>query len=247
MTATIAPTVTMAGTARIDSNLRRQDYMMAFLAYLAMPRSPERILFCENSDADLDDFRRAALDNNPFGKQVDFLSFQSQTPSNRGKGFAELDILDRTHEEFFRTDPDGSQPFIWKVTGRLVVPNFEQMVLTAPPTFDLYADFRSVPLIGERLGGNDWMDTRLFAYTPRGYERYLYQCKQGVGWTIEKSLYDRLRPRLSKDTAIVPRFRSQPLFNGVCGGSAVDYGSVGSRLKLAVRSVARSVVPSLWL
>jgi hypothetical protein len=121
------------------------------------------------------------------------------------------------------------------------------MVAAAPPSFDLYADFRSVPLIGESLGGNNWTDTRLFAFSPAGYERYLYGCKEDDDWVIEKTIFSRLRPQLASDPRIVPRFKRQPIFQGVCAGTGQDYGDVGSKAKNMVRAVARRVAPSLWL
>jgi hypothetical protein len=54
---------------------------------------------------------------------------------------------------------------LWKVTGRLRVLNLEKLIATAPERYDFYCDLRSVPLIGERLGGNHWMELRTFSCT----------------------------------------------------------------------------------
>lgn len=248
MTATIEPNVAMPGTTRADPDLRRLDYMEALEAYLQMPAGvPDRILFCENSGADLSSLKALVGSANPHGKLVDFLSFRSDCPQDRGKGYSELDILDRAHEGFLLSGDEVENARIWKVTGRLVVSNLEEMIATSPEHFHLYADFRSVPFIGERLGGNDWVDTRLFAYTRAGYDRFIYRKKEFVGWTIEKSLFEMLRNRPEMGSDIVPRFRKQPLIAGVCGGSGANYSDNSKQIKQIIRGVARRAAPFIWL
>lgn len=233
---------------RFDHQVRRRDYEEALKAYLALPKpAPDRILFCDNSGACLESLKIIAESQNPHGKKVDFLSFISECAPERGKGYSEMDILDRAHETFFQSGDKIKNARIWKVTGRLVVKNLAKILAAAPADFDLYADFRSVPLIGESLGGNDWVDTRFFAYTPSGYERFLYKEKEDVGWTIEKSIYKKLWPRLKTESSIFPRFTRQPVFSGICAGSSKNYNSLTERAKNALRATTRCATPFVWI
>ena len=104
-----------------------------------------------------------------------------------------------------------------------------------------------VPFIGERLGGNDWMDTRLFAATDAGYRRYFYGRKEHADFVIEKHFCPILMAARREDRLIFPRFRVQPALKGVSADSQKDYESVEYRAKDALRRAARRFAPVLWL
>ena len=245
MTATITPPSTMGNNLRQDPELRLQDYLEALSFYLSLPAgAPQTILFCENSGRDLTRLRELAESANSHGRTVEFLSYVTDMPPARGKGCGELDILDRAHDEVLGARPE---VMVWKVTGRLVVKNLPQMIATMPAGTGFYGDFRSVPMVGERLGGNDWLDTRLLAYRPEYYLKYVHGMKDKCGLCTEKCLFSSIRPAIGADKGIVPRFRAQPVFRGICGGSNEDYEAFPARAKNMIRAVGRQVAPGLWL
>jgi hypothetical protein len=77
---------------RSDPGVRTQDYLRGFRSWLT-PECKADIVFCENSGADLTDFRNAAA---RFGRAdyVCFLSFSGNGGAERfGKGYGEIEIL----------------------------------------------------------------------------------------------------------------------------------------------------------
>lgn len=246
MTATIAPQGAMPNTARRDPALRRADYETALRFYLSLPEgAPQAIIFAENSGAALSTLQKVAAEENPHARQVVFHSFVSACPPERGKGYAELDILDRAFDRAVpQIDEAGA---IWKLTGRLIVKNFQALAASAPRDLSVYCDLRVVPFIGESLGGNNWMDTRLFAASADGYRRYFYGRKDEADFVIEKHFCPVLMAARREDKGIFPRFRIQPELKGVSADSQKDYESAEYRTKDALRRAARRFVPALWL
>lgn len=246
MTATIAPPASMPNTARSDPALRRADYETALRHYLSLPKgAPDAIVFAENSGVDLSGLETIAARENPQCRQVVFHSFTSACPPERGKGYAELDILDRAFDEALPKIRDAGA--VWKLTGRLIVKNFQALATTTPDPFHVYCDLRAVPLIGESLGGNNWMDTRLFAASVDGYRRYFYGRREEADFVIEKHFCPILMAARREDRLIFPRFRVQPALQGVSADSQKDYESVEYRAKDALRRAARRFAPALWL
>lgn len=239
MTATIAPDERAAAHSQFDPVQRLAEYQAALTHYLSLPEL--KLLFVDNSAHPLDTLEVVAR---KAGRAVHFHSYKSAIPPAYGKGRGEMELI-ATALDHFR-DVVGEDEPVWKVTGRLIVDNLAAMIATQPQGFSLYADCRDVPLIGEALGGNQWIDTKLIAFTPKGFRSLIGQDWPDENFTVEKLLYQRLKPVLRRKD-IVPRFRLQPEFTGTSGGSGKNYRSFGNRSKTAIRRAARSVAPWLWL
>ena len=135
----------------------------------------------------------------------------------------------------------------WKVTGRLKVLNLEEMIARAPQDYDIYCDLRKAPLIGEVLGGNRWMDLRVFSFSASGYDTCL-RGKYDSGCVLEKELFQVLTRRMHGHSCkIIPRFNVQPGLEGYCGLTNTSYQSFAYRMKGWVRQFSRVVLPQIWL
>ena len=244
MTATVTPPATMPGSVRNQSALRRAEYERAFLFYLGLDtRLIDEIVVLENSDADLSPFAALARQAGS-SKAVTLLNVSSDYPAEMGKGYAEFLMLDRGLAQLPATS--ATRRF-WKVTGRLQVANLEQMVATAPARYDIYSDMRNVPLVGDRLGGNQWMELRLFSFTRIAYDRFL-RGRFDIDFVLEKGFYAELMAlRRERRIDLAPRFMHQPIFVGYSGYSNASYAGLGYRSKSAVRRLARLTAPWLWL
>jgi hypothetical protein len=244
MTATISPSPAMGETLRADATLRLQDYCRALRWYLELPDDAiDRVILLENSGWDLAPFSElaAAVGGR---KQLELISTSTDSPAERGKGYSESLMIEEGLSRSRLLDPDST---VWKVTGRLRVLNLPEMVRTAPKQFDLYCDLRHVPLIGESLGGNQWMETRLFATTPAAYSR-LFGGQAGCDYVIEKGFFRLVRAAMTDgEINIHPRFLRQPVLDGISGASGASYRSPSYRAKEVLRTVARRFAPSLWL
>ena len=251
LTATIIP-ATLTGQTRIDDpDVRRGQYEDALRFYLALPRGLfSEVLFCENSGADLESLRAIADGANPSGAAVRFLSFVSDTPREYGKGHSELDILDRAWDLHVRHYPETT--LVWKVTGRLRIANMAALVRSAPDGARVYLDLRLVPRPLRVFGVDRWADTRILAFSPSGYERYLLGKKMLVGTRpestiVELELFPVFMEGLKEDARLHPRFRVQPVMVGVGAQSLKRYDDFPSRMKNRVRRLARRYIPGLWL
>ncbi len=248
MTATINTAPTMSNNNRRDPGQRRMDYEGALAAYLEQaPGTLDAIVFCENSGADLSSLRDLAEKHAKNGVAVHFLSYVSDVPPELGKSVAELDILIRAHRDMAALFQGA---MVWKVTGRLVVRNLGQIVRGCPADAQVYCDTRSLKILRNLVWSNYWVDTRLIGYTPTYFEKYILPIGNGTEMrqnSIEAAVYDVLRPKFGQDRGLVPRFRAQPVFSGVCGGSNEDYESPSYRRKTAIRSVFRKVAPWIWM
>ena len=245
MTATITPSAKMPHLTRANPEIRLQDYYQALKFYLEIPSHYiDRIVFLENSDTDLDRFRQLA--SNYPNKQVEFISVSSNYAVERGKGYGEFRMLDQGLEQCSSIAPDD---VFWKVTGRLKVSNLQQLIETSPKNYLLYCDMRNVPIIGEKLGGNQWMELRVFSCTLSAYDRFLrgeYHKVTDSSVSIEKVLFQTFKSKL-KDDLIVPRFTRQPIVEGYSGFGDVSYQSTSYKLKNLLRQVTRAATPWLWL
>ncbi len=258
MTGTITPMAEAGGavTRRADPAVRRADYENALRFYLSLPNGVlDGILFCENSGSDLSSFEEIATRENPNGIPVEFASTVSDCPPEYGKGHSEMLIMDRAYESHVKqADPETR---FWKVTGRLVFPNIARIIARAPKAFDVYIDMRLVPSFLSFFGTDRWADTRLFAYTPRGYEEQFLGRRSLVGTperkhlknshVVELMFFDHLYEASKTNPRIVPRMRTQPVIIGVGAVSLKNYNDTASKAKNLVRSLSRRLVPSLWL
>jgi hypothetical protein len=245
LTATIAPSRDIPGHTHFDPAARLREYEAGVVHYLTAPGPDWTILFCDNSGHPLDSLRALAARHARPGRAIHFHGYRGEVPPERRKGIAEFELIDTAMRAF--AGHVGPTTEIWKVTGRLQVDNMGEMVASAGTPFDVYADVRDVPLIGDRLGGNQWVDTRLFGFSPEGHRRFIRDRWKGDWMNVEKHLYRVLMPELGSDARIIPRFRVQPDIRGVCGGSGSDYDSASYRAKFALRRAARRIAPGLWL
>ncbi|MEW7847163.1 hypothetical protein AB2N08_00535 [Massilia aurea] len=243
MSATITPSKDMPGSTRMDPAIRMNDYIEALKYYESVaPDVVDRIVFLENSDTDLAPLKNA-LQRKSY-KNVEFISVSSDYPPSKGKGYGEFRMFD---EGLLASEVIGMDDHIWKVTGRLKILNIEQLILSAPADYEVYCDLRDVPLIGESLGGNLWMELRTFAFRRDAYDRY-FRGEFSKSFVLEKTFFEIMKNELNNPGAqIVPRFRVQPIIDGYSGYSNANYRSTSYKAKEKLRMIARKVAPGLWL
>jgi hypothetical protein len=247
MSATITPAQGMPGTARSDPALRRREYLEAFASYLAIDDCLiGQIAVFENSGADLSDFA-ALADSAGTKKAIHLIHAPSDYPADRGKGYGEFYMMDFGLDALAARKAIDDKTKLWKVTGRLKMRNIAAVLGSAPPVYDIYCDLRDVPFIGEKLGGNRWMELRLFSFTMPAYNA-LFRGQYGVGDVLEKEFFPLVEQALrAKTFKVYPRFRQQPVFEGYSGFSNASYTSASYRLKNAVRIFGRTFAPWVWL
>lgn len=246
LTAAINTSVLMGNNKRSDSELRRLDYLRALRFYIEnLPQNVVHVVFCENTGADLHEFELLKDFAASKGRVLHILGFIGKTHPSLGKGVCEFEILDFSGS--WLAENISSDLIIWKITGRLLLKNVSDLISSLPGDSEFYVDLRSVPLIGERLGGNDWAEMRLMCYRLSSYNKYFYGRGAQFGYVTEKGLFLHIQKMMTMGVNVSPRFLIQPRFGGICGGSNKNYESIEYRLKDFIRIISRRVFPQIWL
>ncbi|HWI05900.1 MAG TPA: hypothetical protein VNT54_00100, partial [Solirubrobacteraceae bacterium] len=247
MTATIKPAAGVPALARTDPAARLEDYTRALAFYLGLRTSViDRIVFAENSASDLTALETLAQERRD-GKDVELLSFDDHDfPVQHGRGVGEVRLMQTALSRSRLLRALGEDELFWKVTGRLRIRNLERLAATAPQDADLYADFRRHP--------RPWVDTRIFACTPRAFRQLLWSRVDGMrhdelagaGYSApEEWLFGELLPE-RVNVRLVPRLRVEPMIEGY-SGFGDDYARPSRRLWSAVRGTSRRILPRLWI
>ncbi len=246
MTSTIKPFEGMPHNQRSDPLVRLEDYKLALSQYLKLPDGqPDEILFVDNSGYSLSGLEQLRNDAANTPRTLRFLSVVPVLADCKSKPYGELDIQDQAYRRILsKEDPE---TVVWKVTGRLFVPNIQELMKTYPLGSSLYCDLRSVPFIGNRLGGNPWFDMRIWAHTSNFYGDHLLDLKERIPLIDEGAFFRFVFSLLKNKTGIVPRFKIQPQFSGHCAANNSDYSAENLNIKNRLRRFSRRWMPSLWI
>jgi len=244
LTATITPPQGAPELVRTDPKLRLSDYDAALSFYLTLVgQSIDRIIFAENSNSDLTLLKQRCAQSD---KQdaVEFISFYGlDYPPEYGRGYGEMRLIDYAIEHSQTIAQLGQSDIVLKMTGRYICRNLPALIRTAPPAFDLYCDLKDRPM--------PWMDLRLFAFTKAGYDRllrgvYTKLSRAHLKAAPEKEMRNHIGD-LVETGHITPRFRKEPLIDGVRGNDGRNYSKGKNLAKYVVRSAARKITPFLGI
>ena len=184
-------------------------------------RLVDRIVFIDNSAADLAPLQRLA-DQHAGKKQVELVSFYGlDYPPQYTKGYGEFKLLDYGFENARLLTQMADHDKWWKVTGRYRATNLDQLVRTAPRTYDLYADFR---------WRKQRVDVRLMSFSSDGYRRLILgRYPEMAGTQLEDWFFQKFAPLISSGdpqaAGIVPEFYHVPRIEGIAAFQNVNYMS----------------------
>jgi hypothetical protein len=235
MTATINPYSNVVWSDRNDPAVRMKDYCEALEFYLKKCKLIDRIVFVENSDSDLAPLRRI-VENHGGGKQVEFVSFYGQDyPAEYTRGYGELWSLDHAFRNSRLMSQLSDEDKCWKVTGRYRATNLDRFIRTAPPSYDIYADFRY---------WKEMVDVRLFSFSRGGYERLLlgrYPEMNGV--ILERFFFNRftllIEEKGEEASGIIPELYYVPQIEGIGAFQNMNYMRGKLKVVYHVRSILR--------
>jgi hypothetical protein len=244
LTATITPPIGVPNLRRADPALRREDYRRGLTFYLKQPSTViDRIVFLENSNSDVSDFRDL-VQRQCNDKKVEILAFDGlDHPPAYGRGYGEFKMLDIGFQRSEELKALQAQEVFWKVTGRLRVLNIADLIRSAPRKYQLLADFRYWP--------QKAVDWRIMSCTREGYQQ-LYEGQYALfredarGMAGESYDFARL-VGCTNELGIVPRYPRQPKIAGVSGEHNWDYYEGSNVVKYWIRAVARRVAPHIWI
>jgi len=239
MTATITPN-NARNLLRTDPVVRFGDYYRALEFYLRLLGQPlAGIVFVENSSSDVAKLRHLVTSHG-LSDRVEFVcNYGSYLYSEQGRAYGEFKLLDYAMSVSKMIRGVGAGSVVWKVTGRYKVKNLASIIASAPRGFDAYVDMKDHP--------RRWLDLRLMAWTPFGYERVF----RGVADDLEAKTHEAVMrdylPARASGVRLVPRFRKEPCIDGIRGWDNGNYSKGGELIKFYVRSLGRVVAPWYWI
>jgi hypothetical protein len=250
MTATVTPAPN-AEVKRSSPQVRLEDYKRALRFWLRYPHAcAERILFLENSDADLSELRAIADRENPLGREVEFLSLPVHAiPPGGNYGYTEMQMLD---EGLALSELRGSTTHMIKTTGRLTFPalgkaidRVEKAARKCSSAFELMIDCRK---LGFPRRGAD-ARVQLFVCSHDFYDRVLRNANREMNSAgprlLEQLIYRKVIPFLGQPGCYL-RFPSNIDPVGYFGFKNRRYDSARTALGRRIRAILRVVAPGYW-
>ncbi len=243
MTATIHPAAN-AGVKRADPRLRLEDYKQALRYWLAYPHAAaDRILFLENSGADLTELRAIASTENPRAKPVEILSIPgNEIPEGSNYGYTEMLLLD---EGLAQSQLRCETTHMIKVTGRLTFPTIGNALDRTVKPFDLLVDCRKLGLPRKGFDAS----TQIFVCSHGFYDRVLRDSRNEMNSTdirlLEHLIFHKVSP-FKGQPGIHLRFPCNVEPVGYSGFKSRSYASPKTRITAAIRGLLRVVAPGYW-
>lgn len=246
MTATVTPAAN-AHIGRSSPELRLEDYKRALRFWLSYPHpATERILFIENSGAELAGLRAIAESENPLRREVEFLSLPAhEIPSGKNYGYAEMQALD---EGLAMSKLRQAATHMIKVTGRLTFPALgkalDRVAKDSAP-LELMIDCHKLGLFRKGYDAR----VQLFVCSHSFYDRELRgaNCEMNTSdlRLLEHLIYRKVIPFKGKPGYHL-RFPCNIEPQGYFGFKNRRYDSPRSALSRRLRAVLRVIAPAYW-
>lgn len=250
MTATVVPAPN-AEVKRSSPQVRLDDYKRALRFWLRYPHAcAERILFLENSGADLSELSDISKNENPLGKVVEFLSLPvHQIPPGGNYGYTEMQMLD---EGLALSKLRGATTHMIKTTGRLTFPalgraldRIEKRARESSCGFELMIDCRR---LGFPRCGSD-ARVQLFVCSHDFYGRVLRNANREMNLSgarlLEQLIYRKVIPFKGQPGCYL-RFPCNIDPVGTFGFKDRRYDSPRTVLSRRIRAILRVVAPGYW-
>jgi hypothetical protein len=196
----------MTFTKLLDPALRRSQYISTLNAWLEITDLP--IVFIENSGVDLSD----EIDKRHSGR-LEFLTFNGNDyPKDLGKGYGELKCIQHASQNSVLLK---NCDFVFKVTGRLRVLNFERFVLCFRKNEDvfIFLDFKA---------SLTFADSRIFGFRPAFLNDYLLK-RQEEANDSRGIVFENILAKAALEAIVDGKtFQQLPVFPRIVGISGTD-------------------------
>jgi hypothetical protein len=250
MTATIVPAPN-AQVKRSSPRVRLEDYKRALQFWLRYPHAcAERILFLENSGADLSELQGIAEQENPLGREVEFLSLPvHEIPPGGNYGYTEMQMLD---EGLALSKLRPATTHMIKTTGRLTFPALgkaldraQKAALEPSSWFELMIDCRR---LGFPRRGAD-ARVQLFVCSHAFYDRVLRNANREMNSAgarlMEQLIFHKVIP-FQGQPGYYLRFPCNIDPVGYFGFKDRRYDSARTVVARRIRAILRVLAPGYW-
>jgi hypothetical protein len=247
MTATVAPPAN-AQVKRSSPQVRLEDYKRALRFWLRYPHaSAERILFLENSGADLSQLREISEADNPLHREVEFLSLPIQEiPPGTNYGYSEMQMLD---EGLVLSKLRQATTHMIKATGRLTFPALgnalDRIASANSAPLELMIDCRKLGLFRHGYDAR----VQLFVCSHSFYDRVLRGSNREMNSTdvrlLEHLIYRKVIPFKGQPGCYL-RFPCNIDPVGHFGFKDRRYDSPRNAIARSTRALLRVIAPDYW-
>ncbi|MEA3445019.1 MAG: hypothetical protein U9R19_09885 [Bacteroidota bacterium] len=243
MTATINPRKGEPLLKRTDPDSRRKDYEKAFLFYLDfLGKGIDHILFVENSEADLMDFKDLIPDE--LQEKVELISFYGlDYPIEHGRGFGEFKLIDYAMQNSTIVKKLNDTDYILKITGRYQMINFGKILKYFPENFDLFCNHRNYPVSWADMFFIAWNKKFYFSFFDGIFNKFKMD-ENGVA--PEVSLREYLS-EIGQKIKLVPRYNVIPKLEAAKAMNNQSYQGFANKSKYIFRSALNRLLPWLWI
>lgn len=241
LTSTIAPQTGTFALARAKPEERLADYMQSLEFYFPFVATGvfDSAVYVDNSGYPLDALVEKAREHG-VADRVEFVSYTSDIPPEFSRYYLEANLLIEGFERSTRLREAG-EASLWKVTGRYIIRNIDDIVRTQPEDFDLYFNLRNRPY--------EIVDFFLVGARARAMKTLLmldlddFKSKEDG----EKILRSKIDQGAYDDMTLIARMRRTPRLSGVRGFDGAAYDSPVHTAKYYLRSAARRLTPWIWI
>lgn len=213
ITGCIKPHTKVKQVCLIDSKEREREYIES-IEYFIKRTDIQKIVYCDNSGYDLDCSKLIEIAKTSH-KQFEYIQFEGNLKKTieRGKGYGEGEMMEYaiSHSKILN-----SNDFIFKITGRLIVKNFNEIIdkINQSKVYLLPHSFKV---------SNDEIDTRFYAMPIHIYNKFFRQLYYDVDdinqHYIEHCFYDCITNN-NIESYIFPRY---PYIIGRSGSTGKNY------------------------
>ncbi len=246
LTACIDPSAGRIKVYRSDPADRLGDYQQALRFWLKLNDDRlNRLVFIENSGYSLESLHSIAARENPFQKQVEFISVDANFyPEDVHYGYAELDMVDRAFRTAQLIQPGD---IIIKVTGRLQFPKIVRLLNRLPTDLQFSVDCRNNAFMASQP--KIFVATQLMIFAHSFYQQHLLDIKLQLSRknpTIEYLLYQKLTA-FQGQSGVILRWPINVDPVGYAAHWNKKYNDPKRKLISLFRAVCRRVCPNWWI
>ncbi|UKK51897.1 hypothetical protein L6472_04755 [Prevotella sp. E13-17] len=219
----------MAFTQLNNVSERQKQYINAIHFYLSNTNCP--IVFCENSDTDIQPFIENAQD------RLEILTFSGNKNKQRGKGYGEAEIIEYalSHSSFIQEDC-----IIIKITGRLIVNNICPIIKSLTCKQDFVTCLFHSDLT--------FADSRIFCATVSFFCEFLNN-KERIN-DSENVFFEHILSStvLASSIRFIP-YIEEPLITGISGSTGKQYCALSTddRKKYLFKRYAWTQAKSIYV
>lgn len=228
LTSTIKPKSNQPQLKLINYIDRLEDYKLALLFYSKLLEIGliDNIVYVDNSGFDL------SCHSDIFThKNIEWISFYDlDYPSAYHRGYGESRLVDYAFKQSKILDQLDVSDKIWRITGRYIIKNLDEIIRLTPNNFDFYCNLRG-----------EWIDMELLAWSLKGYKHLIENIwkQMETDKSTELILSEVIKNYKGNELKIIKAFFWLPFIIGRRGTDGGDFQGHFTRYKFLLQQMIK--------